>query len=199
MTTLDVTLSCRPSRVENSLQFGYTLVNRSGVDIYVLDAFPAVDPVTKQAVVDVDGAYVAMFEAGSAYVLKGIPPLPRQPVVVRVIPLGSKIPTDGTLERSLSLSLPLAEQSPYFGDLPLREYEQSDVHKVIFGIQFIRGNREGFSALAAEFGGDVYRVQTKATVQDAETLICEFPTKNLIILKRKDDFVRIGPSGDAKT
>lgn len=195
MTPTDITFSCQPSRVENSLSFKFTLANHSGVDIYALDAFPAVDPVTKQAVVNMNGAYVAMLDGGIAYVLKGIPPLPRKSATVRIIPLATKVAVGDSLERSFNLPLPLAEQSPYYGDLSLREYEQSDVRKVIVGIQFIRSNKNGFLAFPAEFDDDVYRVQTKSTVQDAETVTCEFPTGSFFILKRKDDFIRMQPPG----
>lgn len=193
MTSQDIQLSCQPSRVENALQFAYTVTNPSATDVYLLDNFPSVDPVSRQAVVNPNDAYVALFEEGGVYVLKGIAPPPRHPVTVRIIPLGTKLPAGGSVSRTLSLPLPLAEQGPYAGDLPLREYEQREVRKVVFGVQFLRSDKEGFAAAPAEFGGDVYRVQTKATIHDAETLFCEFPTRSLFILTRKDDFVRIGP------
>jgi len=193
MTIQDIQLSCQPSRVENVLRFNYTLTNQAKHDVYVLDNFPSVDPVSKQAIVNPNDAYVSLFEEGSVYVLKGIAPLPRHSVTVRIIPLGTKLPAGSSVVRSLSLPLPLAEQGPYSGDLPLRSYEQREVNKVIFGVQFIRTTQEGFIATPAEFGDDVYRVQTKATVHDAETLLCEFPTRSLFILTRKDDFVRMGP------
>ena len=193
MAAKDVTFNCRPGRIENKLQFGYTVVNNSGSDIYVLDALPAVDPKTRQAIVNMDGAYVAKLDGNAAYVLRGIPPLPRSPVAVRIIPLGTKVEPGATLERSFTIPLPLAEQSPYYGDLPLRSYEQNEVDQVIVGLQFLRSTAEGFGAVPAEFGSGVYRVQSRQTVRDAETLICSFPTKNLVVLKRTDPFTRVEP------
>ena len=195
MAPSDITLSCRPSRVENSLQFDYSVANLSASDIYLLDGFPRVDPTTHEASIDPNGAYVTALEGRAAFVLKGIPPLPRNPVTVRIIPLGSKIAAGETLERTLVLPMPLAEQSPYFGELPLRNYEQYDISRVIVGVQILRSTKEGFAAGQADFASGYFRVQTLKTVHDAETLTCEFPTKSLILLKRKDGFVRIGYGG----
>jgi hypothetical protein len=190
----DVILTCRPGRTGNALQFACTVANGSNADVYLLDAFPAVDPKTRQAFADPNGAYVGWLGGETAYVLKGIPPLPRdRTVAVRIIPLGSRVAPGTTLERTFTVPLPLAEQSPYFGDLPLRQYEQVEITNVIVAVQFIRSTAPGFVATPAEFNPAFFRVQTRHTVQDAETLTSSFPTKGLVLLKRTDNFARPEP------
>lgn len=189
----DVTFSCRPARVANRLEFSYVLENKSGADIYALDLFPAVEPSTRTAFADVNGIYVSWLPPNGVYFLKGIPPLPREPVVVRVIPLGTKVTPGAKLERTVSVSLPLVEQSPYYGDLPVRQHDQIEVAEVVFALQFLRSTVEGFAAGPVDYADGAFRVQGRNTVGQAETVECRFPTKSLTLLTRQDSFKRVEP------
>jgi hypothetical protein len=187
----DVTLECKPTRVGTKLSFPYTITNRSEADIYVMDAVPSVDSDTRQAVANRDSVVVYLLGDGRAHVLKGIAPLPTdRSVTVRVIPLAAKVSPGGTLSRELEIPLPLAETSPYFPDLPLRQYELVDIPGVLFSVEFLRSTAEGFSAMPVDFAPDLYRVAAKNTVGMTERLSSSFPTQRLSIMKRGDAFPR---------
>lgn len=189
----DVAFSCRPARVANRLEFSYVLENKSGADIYALDQYPAVDPATRTAFADVNGVYISWLPPNGVYFLKGIPPLPTHPVAVRIIPLGTKVLPGGRLERTVSIPLPLVEQSPYYGDLPVRQHDQVEVAEVVFAVQFLRSTVEGFAAGPVDYADGAYRVQGRNTVGQAETVECRFPTKSLTLLTRQDAFTRATP------
>jgi len=187
----DVTLECQPTRVGNKLSFPYTITNRSDADIYVMDAVPWVDPVTKEPVANRDSIVVYLMSDGRAHLSKGIAPLPTdRRVTVRIIPFAAKLASGQTLSRQLEIPLPLAETSPYFPDLPLRQYELVDIPGVLFSVEFLRSTAEGFTAMPVDFAPDVYRVSAKNTVGMTERLSTSFPTQRLSIMKRGDAFPR---------
>ena len=49
---VQINLSCRPGKEGDTLIFPYTVENPNGVDVYVMDAMPAVDAATRAAVVN---------------------------------------------------------------------------------------------------------------------------------------------------
>jgi hypothetical protein len=158
----DVTLACQPTRVGTKLSFPYTVTNRSEADIYVMDAVASVDASTGQPTVNRDSTVIDLMNDGRAHVLKGIAPLPTdRTVTVRIIPFAAKVPAGGTLTRQLEIPLPLAETSPYFPDLPLRQYELVDIPGVLFSVEFLRSTAEGFTAMPVDFAPDVYRVSAR--------------------------------------
>jgi hypothetical protein len=123
--------------------------------------------------------------------MKGIPPLPAgRDVNVRLLPLGSKLTPGASLSRSVELPLPLVEQSPYEPPARLEEYEPVDVPRLLFAVQFLRSTVDGFSVETAPHGEGLFRVRSKDTVSQAETLTVplDAPMK---MLKRKDPFSRI--------
>lgn len=187
----DVKLECQPTRVGTKLSFPYKITNQSAADIYVMDAVPAVDPSTRQPFADRNSVVVYLMTDGRAHILKGIAPLPTdRKVTVRVIPLAAKLPPGGTLSRELEVPLPLAEISPYFPDLPLRQYELVDISGVLFSVEFIRSTVEGFTAMPVDFAPDLYRVFARDVVALSERLSSSFPTQRLNIMKRPDAFPR---------
>jgi hypothetical protein len=187
----DVTLECKPTRIGTKLSFPYTVMNRSEADIYVMDAVASVDPSSKTAVANRDSVVIYVMSDGRAHVLKGIAPLPTdRRVTVRIIPFATKLPPGETLTRQLDVPLPLAETSPYFADLPLRQYEMVDIPGVLFSVDFLRSTAEGFSAMPVDFAPDLYRVSAKNTVGMTERLSTSFPTQRLSIMKRGDAFPR---------
>jgi len=187
----DVTLECQPTRVGNNLSFPYTITNSSDVDIYVMDAVPAVDPSTRQAVADRNSVVIYLMSDGRAHVLRGIAPLPTdRRVYMRVIPLAVKLAAGATLTRQIEVPLPLAETSPYFPDLPLRQYEPVDLPGVRFSVEYLRGTVEGFSATPVDFADDLLRVAARNTVGMTERVSCSYQTQRISIMKRTDAFPR---------
>jgi hypothetical protein len=185
----DVTLDCLPSKEGNTLRFVYRVANKSAADIYILDVLPTVGAGGAQ-VADINLGYAAWLNNGSATILKGIPPTPKMPVTVRLIPLGFRIAPGATAERRLDIPLPFAERNPYFGELPLKDYDQQDVGEVRFAVQFLRATVEGFGQAPSDLGENLFQVWGKHTVGQAETLVVSFPTKGLVMLRRKDDIPR---------
>lgn len=186
-------LACRPDRAGDKLIFPYTITNNGTADVYVMDAVPSVDPATRQAVIDRHAAVIWLGADGFAHVLKGIPPLPEdRDVYGTVIPLAAKLAPAATLERSLEVPLPLAEWSPYYGDLPLRDYQLTDIQGVTLIVEFLRSTVEGFGAEAAAEAPDLFRVWGKNTVGQTERVSCAFPSRQLQIMKRPDNFPRPG-------
>lgn len=189
--TANVALSCRPDRAGNRLVFPYTVTNHGAADVYVMDALPMVDPVSGQATVDPNAAVIWLGSDGFAHILKGIAPLPAaRQVTVRVIPLAAKLPPGDSLTRSLEVPLPLAEIGPYNPDLPLREYELVDIQGVVLALDFLPATVEGFAAEEPPFAPGLYRVRGRETVAQTERVSCAFPSRQLQILKRGDDFPR---------
>jgi hypothetical protein len=186
-----VTLSCRPDRAGNRLVFPYTVANHGAADIYVMDAALAPDRASDKLVIDRNAGVIWLGSDGFAHVLKGVAALPPdRSVDMRIIPLAAKLPPDGTLERILEVPLPLAETSPYYPDLPLREYELTDIQGVVLTIEFLRSSVEGFAAAPAAEAPDLFRVRAQHTVGQTERVSCAFPSRQLQMLKRPGDFPR---------
>jgi hypothetical protein len=186
-----VTLTCRPDRAGNKLIFPYTVTNHGAADIYVMDATAARDPSTGRPIIDRNAPVIWLGADGFAHVLKGIAPLPPDRAVnVRVIPFAAKLTPGASLERSLEVPLPLAETDPYHPDLPLREYELTDIKGVVLTIEFLRSTVEGFAVEPAAGAPDLYHVRSKHTAGQTERVSCAFPSRQLQILKRPDNFPR---------
>jgi hypothetical protein len=186
-----IALSCRPDRSGNRLIFPYTVTNHGAAEVYVMDAVPAVDPVSHQAIVDHHAAAVWLGGDGFAHVLRGMPPLPDdKDVLGHVIPFAVRLAPGATLERSLEVPLPLAETSPYYGDLPLRDYELIDIQGVTLIVEFLRGTVEGFRAEPASNAPDLFNISSRNLLGQIERVVCAFPSRQLQILKRPGDFPR---------
>jgi hypothetical protein len=191
-TGKNVALNCRFEFSPEKLTVHYTVTNQSGADIYLLDAFPAVDQTSRTGYADLKGVYICEGQGGAAHLLKGIPPLPAgKTVTVRVMPLGTKLAPGARLERKFDLKLPLEEQSPYYGQLKPEDHSVSEINKVRLTVQYIPATAEDFQADPAHYAPAFFIVRTKHTVGDAMNLDCETGVKDLTLLKRKDGFTRI--------
>jgi len=143
------------------------------------------------AIIDRHASVIWLGIDGFAHVLKGIAVLPPdRDVNTRVIPIAAPLPPGGTMERVLEVPLPLAETSPYYPDLPLREYELIDIQGVTLTVEFMRRAVEGFAAEPAPDAPDLFRVSGSNTVGQVERVSCAFPSRQLQILKRSDNFPR---------
>jgi hypothetical protein len=187
----DVSVSCRPDRSGDRLVFPYTVSNHGSTEIYVMDATPGFDPASGRPIVDPNAPVIWLGADGFAHILRGIASLPGdRDVDVRVIPFAARLPPGETLERRLEVPLPLAETSPYYPDLPLREYQLTDIQGVVLIVEFLRNTVEGFGVEAAPAAPDLFRVWGNHTVGQTERTSCAFPSRQLQILKRSDDFPR---------
>lgn len=186
-----VTLSCQPTRDGDVLVFPYTLTNSTGGDIYVLDALPEFDATTGQARVNLNTAVIARGEDGFAHILRGIAPVPNdRDVTVRIIPLATKLPKGGTLERRFTANEPLHETGPYHPDLPLSQYRLRDIKGVILTAHYLPASAEGFGAAPVDYAPGLFRVFAKDTVGATRAASCQLPARGLNILVRTDDFPR---------
>jgi hypothetical protein len=189
----DTVLECRQELFPGKLQMHYTVTNRGSKDIYLLDVYPAGDPKSRKAVADYNSVYACLKDSNVAYLLKGIPPLPAdRMVLVRIMPLGAKIAPGQSIERVFEVTLPLREQNHwYYVPLSPEGYDGAKVKTLILAVQFLRSTIEGFNAEPAPHGPNLFRVRGKDTVGQTETMTCEIAVQNLQMLKRKDFFSRL--------
>lgn len=189
---IDIKLESKILPGEQEITIKYTVTNTSGKDIYILDAYPAVDQATRTGYADLKSFYLSFHEPGTAFVLKGIPPLPSdKSVSVRVMPVGTKLGQTEKVSRELVLPLPLRERSDwYYTPLPPEEYSLNSIETIVFAVQFLRSTVEGFDAQPAHYAEGFFVVKGKNTVKQAETLKVEFTIGKTQIFVRKDRFNR---------
>ena len=188
----DIRLESKISKADQAIVITYTVTNTSAADIYVLDAYPAVDQNKREAFADLKSFYLGFREPSSAVLLKGIPPLPRAPVSRRIIPLGTKLAAGEKLNRELTVPLPLRERSDwYYPPLPPEEYAIGSAEKLQFYVQFIRSTVEGFKAEPAHYAPEFFVVHANNTVKQAETLNQDFNIGQTLLFLRKDGFNRL--------
>lgn len=186
-----VALACRPDRAGNKLLFPYTVTNHGTGEVYVMDALSGVDPATRQATIDHHAAVIWLGADDFAHILRGIPPLPEdRDILGHVIPFAARLPPGGSLQRTLEVPLPLAETSPYYPDLPVRQYELTEIQGVVFTVEFLRATAEGFRAEPAASAPDLYDVWSRDLFRQVERVSCTFPSRQLQILKRPGEFPR---------
>jgi hypothetical protein len=186
-----VTLECHASREDDTLVFPYKITNMSGGDIYVLDALPEMDPASGQPRVNLNSAVIARGADGFAHILRGIAPLPTDRTVsVRIIPLATKLPAGSTLDRRLTVGVPMHETGPYHPDLPIDKYRQRDIHGVILVVHYLAASAEGFGSAPVDFAPGLFRVFAQNTVGQVSSVSCQIAARGLSILVRTDDFPR---------
>lgn len=186
-----MTLSCRTKATAASLDVETELTNRSGRAIWVLDTLASGTGDAPRA--DHDYATVMSAAGDSAMLLRGVPPLPRRPVYRKAVPLATPVAPRATLHRKFMLRLPLVEASPYFGELPLRQYAPVSVIKIIVRVHFIPDDRKGVTFTpAAAFGPNLFKIMVEGMdVEDAVGAVdCSSAVDRLTLLTRRDNFPR---------
>jgi hypothetical protein len=183
-------MSCRPGRDGGKLIFAYTLDNDGPTDLLVMDATASVDPATRQTRANDQAAVVMFGPDDDAIVGKfaALVPTVRQ-VAMPVLPLAVRLPRGGTLERRLEVPLPLAETSPYFTDLLLRQYEMVEIRAVSFTIGYWHANAAGLASAPVPYAPGLLVVVAPESVRGS---VCtqRFSTKGLQLFKRSDGFPR---------
>lgn len=193
LTVQNKLFTVAPEFEKDRLKLHYTVSNQGSVDLYVLDVLPGYDMDARKPVANYKDVYVSARTDCAALILRGIPPLPADRMVtVRLIPLGTKVPPGGQLERTVELELPLKETSPYYLPLKPEEYQACDLTDITFAVQMVKSNVEGFTATEASHGPGLYVVRSKNIVGQAESLEFSFkaPPKQKL-LKRTDRFTRL--------
>jgi hypothetical protein len=193
-SSLPLQLTCHPGKSGNMLTFQYAVQNTGGVEIYVMDALPTVDP-GGEPLANEAFAVVMLGEAGDAVLGKFMAPLPSdRRIAVPVSPLARRLPAGARYEARLEIPLPLAETSPYFADLTLRQYEVVDIKGIDFTIGYWVGGVNGLVAAPCRYAPEFMVVATRDTLKSARAVSLRFPTTGLQLFKRRDAFPRKPPA-----
>jgi hypothetical protein len=88
------------------------------------------------------------------------------------------------------MQMPLAETSPYFPDLLLRDYRQQEIQGIRLKVEYLPVTVEGFGAQSVDYAPDLFRVWGRNTPAQVEHLSSAFDTRQLSIMVRPDDFPR---------
>ena len=184
-------LACRPGRTGNTLVFPYTLENRGPVEIYAMDALPSLDPAGDTATANDQAAVVILGADGDAILGKFAAPLPTdRRAAFAILPLARRLAPQAILEGRLEITLPLAETSPYFPDLTLRQYEIVDIRGVVFTIGFWLAGADGPSAVPTDYAPGLVTVVARNALRSARRVSQRFPTSGLQLFRRTDAFPR---------
>ena len=116
-----------------------------------MDAVAAVDKGGEAAQADPQAPVVLHGPNKDATIGKFIAPLPTdRRVAMPVIPLARLLPPGGMVAGQIEIPSPLAESSPYFADLTLRQYDIVETKGVVFAIGYWPDGVDGLAALPTE-------------------------------------------------
>jgi hypothetical protein len=179
-------LTCQPSKAGNKLVFPYRLTNAGPAEIYAMDALPAAGGQANDTAAVIIGG-----ENGDAIVGKFAPPLPiDRRIAIPLVPLARQIAAGGTLEGRIEIALPLAETSPYFPDLTLRQYEIVDIKGIVLAIGYWLADTADLVARPAAEGSDLLAIHAADPAKAARFAPQRFPTTALQFFRRTDAFPR---------
>jgi hypothetical protein len=189
----ELSLRCQPGRAGGRLTFPYVLENAGAADIFVMDAIATPGPDGAAMAADDQAVVIILGAAGEAILGKFPAPLPPdRRTAHQILPLARRLPPGGRLERALEVKLPLAETSPYFADLTLRDYEMVDLASLVFTIGYWRAGENGVAAAPEDGLPDLWRVATRGKAAGGHAARQRFPVKGLQLFKRLDAFPRPG-------
>jgi len=182
-------LTCQPSKAGSALIFPYRLVNDGPGDVYAMQALAVGGAAANEAANE--AAVVIAGDDGDAVLGKFMPPLPTdRRIAVPGVPLARRLPAGGSLEGRAEVALPLAETSPYFADLTLRQYEIIEIKGVLFMIACWPADDAELVARPFGEGPDLLAILTADPVRSARLASQRFPTNGLQLFKRTDAFPR---------
>jgi len=185
-------LTCRPSKIGNLLVFPYTLENQGPTEVYAMHALPGADPVSGEARADAATAVVIAGDDGTAILGKfAAPPPTDRYVALPVFPLARRLAAGASLDGQVEIPIPIAETSPYFPDLSLRQYEIVEIRSILFTIGYWLAGADGLRTAPAAYAPDLFEVETRNTLRSARRLSQRFPTSSLQFFKRTDAFPRV--------
>jgi hypothetical protein len=190
-TSAALRLHCQPSKTGSLLVFAYTLENQGPGEVYAMHALPSVEPASGEARANDTAAVVIANDSGDAVIGKFAAPLPAdRRIAVPVFPLARRLPAGASLEGHIEITLPLAETSPYFPDLTLRQYEMVDIKAVVFTIGYWPEGIDGLTAVPVDYAPELFTVGTRNTLRSARRVWQRFPSSGLQLFKRNDAFPR---------
>ncbi len=129
---------------------------------------------------------------GDAIIGRFMPPLPTdRRIAVPLTPLARHVPAGGFLEGRIEMPLPLAETSPYFPDLLLRQYEIVDIKGVIVRIGYWPSGTGDLLARPHAEGSDLLRIVAADPLRTGRSVSQRYPTKGLQLFRRTDVFPRV--------
>jgi hypothetical protein len=185
-------LTCQPSKAGNVLLFPYTLENQGPGEVFAMHALPSADPASGGARPNAMTPVVIAGDGDMAIIGKFAAPLPTDRyIALPVFPLARRLPAGASLDGQVEIPLPLAETSPYFPDLSLRQYEIVDIQGIIFTIGYWLAGADGLSAAQAAYAPDLFEIETRNTLRSARRVSQRFPTSKLQLFKRADAFPRV--------
>jgi hypothetical protein len=186
----DLLLTCRPGKAGNKLTFPYTLENRGRALLYPMHAMASI-AADGEPSANEQCPVVILGGQGSVILGKLAAPLPTdRQVAMQAVPLARRLAPGARLDGLLEIELPLAETSPYFTDLPLRQYEMIDFDSITFTIGYWVDGIDGLAAAPTDYAPDLFVVVTRKTLVSARYATQRFPTKALQVFKRLDAFPR---------
>jgi hypothetical protein len=178
-------LTCQPSKAGNVLIFPYQLENQGSSEVYAIHALPGAAAPNETAAIVISG------DSGDAIIGKFAAPLPAdRRILVPVAPLARRLPAGATLEGRIEITLPLAETSPYFPDLTLRQYEIVEIKGVSVTIGYWPAETTDLVARPAADASDLLRIITADPARSAKLASQRFPTHGLQLFRRTDPFPR---------
>jgi hypothetical protein len=191
---VQIRLNCRPYQEGKVLVFPYEVRNQGDTDAFIMDAVVSVDHRSRAAKPNAQSAVVLHGPSTDATVGKFIAPLPAdRRMAMPVIPLARRLPPSEAFEGRLEIPTPLAETSPYFADLPLRQYEVVDISGVVFTLGYWTAGIDGLAALPVEYAPELFNVVTRNTLASARLVSQRFPVHSLQLFRRTDQFPRCIP------
>lgn len=178
-------LTCQPSKAGNVLLFPYALDNQGPGEVYAVHALPGAAAPNETA------AIVIASDGGDAIIGKFAVPLPTdRRIVMPRAPLARRLPAGARLEGRIEVALPLAETSPYFPDLTLRQYEVVELKGVVVAIGYWLAETTDLVARPAGNAPDLLTILTADPVGSARLASQRFPTTGLQLFRRTDQFPR---------
>jgi hypothetical protein len=191
---VDIRLSCRPGKENQSLVFPYVVENAGTVDVYLMEAVANIDSMSGSAKPHPQSVVVLAGPGEDAILGKFMAPLPiDRRIAMPITPLARPLAAGGNLQGRIEVPLPLAEASPYFADLPLRQYELVEIKGVIFTIGYWVAGVDGMAALPLEDSPQLFTVVTRNTLRSARWVWQRLAARSLQLLRRTDQFPRSIP------
>ena len=187
----EIRLTCQPGKEGRFLVFPYCVQNDSHGVAYVMDAAPSVAGPGGKAVANPNAVVVVHGPGGDATIGKFIAPLPSdRRIAMPVIPLARRLAPGEALQGRIEIPVPLAETSPYFAELPLRQYEPVELKAVVLTIGYWLAGTDGLVALPVPYAPEYFSVTLLDSLRSAMVVAQRFPTRQLQLFRRTDHFPR---------
>lgn len=186
-----ITLTCAPEKQDEAIVFTYSIANGGQADAYVSDAGTRIDTAARTASPDPDAVSVWLSTDRFATVLKGVAALPEDRAIPGVVmPLMVKLAPGARVERTLILTLPLAEHSPYYSVANLREYRLGEIEGIRLAVDVFARVPPGFVANPVAYAPGHVDIGVRGTLPLLTRLSCRFPARGLHLMVRTGAYPR---------